>query len=289
MATETKKKPAPRKRKSAAELAAALCAVPSTLRIPLAGRALGDAIFPSMAIQDRFAAATLQAIGDDGSRWVGDRYSMWGVLARTRFVRDQAQRFMQDYPQAHFVNLGCGLSQYFQWLDNGQTRMTDADLPEVVAVREQLLPPLNARHRVLTVDLTASNWWEGLQLGGRDASFPLFLIMEGVSMYLEQEQIHALLHTVGEMAPTGSVMVLDAFCCMAKGKAHWHASLHQTGASLHWGVRRQSEFEDVHARLRLTQTHDFMAGYDWMNAMVNMGFSMMTGVPFYALYVLRVL
>mgnify|MGYP000255139869 CR=1 FL=1 len=137
---------------SAAELASAWRAVCSTLRITLAGRALGDALFPSMAINDRFAAATLQAIGDDGTRWVTDRHSMWGVLARTRFFRDQAQSFMRAHPDAHFVNIGCGLSQYFQWLDNGQTRMTDADLLEVVAVRERCGADLGeALHGLLRV------------------------------------------------------------------------------------------------------------------------------------------
>ena len=275
-------KPAP-----AARLAKAWPAVPSTLRISLAGRALGDALFPAMAINDRFAAATLQAIGDDGTRWATDRYSMWGVLARTRFLCDQARGFMQRYPDAHFVNIGCGLSQYFQWLDNGQTRMTDADLPEVIAVREQLLPPLNARHRVLPVDVAQPDWWQQLQLPGRDAR-PLFLMMEGVSMYLALDQIQGVLHTVGEQAPAGSVMVLDAFCYAATGKALWHPSLRQTGASLRWGLRRQSEFEEAHERLHLVQTHDVMAGYDWTCALMGMGFALLTGVPFYALYVLHV-
>ena len=229
----------------------------------------------------------MQAIGDDGTRWVTDRHSMWGVLARTRFFRDQAQSFMRAHPDAHFVNIGCGLSQYFQWLDNGQTRMTDADLLEVVAVREQLLPPLNARHRVLAVDVTRPDWWEQLQLshGGEQ---PLFLMMEGVSMYLDADQMRSVLRVVGEQAPEGSFMVLDAFCMAATGNAIWHPSLRQTGASLRWGLKRLSEFREAHERLHLVQTHDIMAGYGVPNALVSMGFTLLTGVPFYAAYVLRV-
>ena len=44
-----------------AAAADALEAIPSTLRIPLAGRALGDRMFPQMAVHDRYAAATLAA------------------------------------------------------------------------------------------------------------------------------------------------------------------------------------------------------------------------------------
>lgn len=264
-----------------------LHAVPSTLCIPLAGRALGDRIFPSMAVHDQYAAATLHALGDDGSRWVADRYSVWGVLARTRFVREQAQQFMQQHPKAHFVNIGCGLSQYFQWLDNGQTRMTDADLPEVVALREQLLPPLNARQRTVALDLTDDDWWQRLHLPQRKGQ-PLFLIMEGVSMYLGREQVMAILRTVGANAPPGSVMVLDALSWLAMGDARWHPSLRKTGAHLTWGLKRQGEFGEAHPNLRVAQVCDVMSGYDWANAMCCVGFTMMTGVPFYALYVLQV-
>ena len=69
-----------------------LPSVPFTLRIPLAGRALGDKIFPHMAVNDGFAAPTLAALGDDGRRWVEDLYSVYGVLSRTQYVRRQARR-----------------------------------------------------------------------------------------------------------------------------------------------------------------------------------------------------
>lgn len=49
------------------DAAASLPAVPSTLRIPLAARALGDALFPAVAVGDAQAARLLAALGDDGS------------------------------------------------------------------------------------------------------------------------------------------------------------------------------------------------------------------------------
>ena len=170
---------------------------------------------------------------------------MWGVLARTRYIREQAQRFMRDYPKAHFVNIGCGLSQYFQWLDNGTTRMTDADLPEVVALRDRLLPPLNARQQTVTVDLTMDDWWRQLRLPRRQGR-PLFLLLEGVSMYLSAGQMRNVLETIGAYAPAGSVLVLDAFSVLATGNAFWHPSLRNTAASLKWGLKRPDALEPPH-------------------------------------------
>lgn len=101
--------------------------VEETLRIPLACRAAGDKLFPHMAVQDAEASRLLAALNDDGSRWLKDRGSIYGTLARTRVFTQQAQAFLQQDPLAQVINLGCGLSNYGQWLDNGQMRMRNAD------------------------------------------------------------------------------------------------------------------------------------------------------------------
>ena len=86
---------------------AALSAVPSTLRIPLAARALGDAMFPAVAVGDAHAARMLAAMGDDGQQWLSDRPSVYGVLARTQRFRALARQFLAEHPGGHVVNLGC--------------------------------------------------------------------------------------------------------------------------------------------------------------------------------------
>lgn len=142
----------------------ALSAVPSTLRIPLAARALGGKLFPEMAVDDRYAIEALARMGDDGSQWLSDRKSIYGTLARTRRFRDQARDFVARHPDAQVVNLGCGLSDYLQWIDNDQVRMLDVDLSEVMAIRREILPPRHERHVLAELDLTAPDWWERLGL-----------------------------------------------------------------------------------------------------------------------------
>lgn len=91
-----------------------LSAVPSTLRIPLAARALGGMLFPEMAVDDRYAADALARMGDDGQQWLRDHQSVYGTLGRTHRFRDQAREFVARHPEAYVFNLGCGLSDYLQ-------------------------------------------------------------------------------------------------------------------------------------------------------------------------------
>ena len=272
---------------AATEAAAKLAAVPSTLRIPLAARAHGDALFPQVAVDDADAARILAAIGDDGSAWLPDRATVYGVLARTRRFRELAQAFLAGQPDGHVANLGCGLSNYRQWLDNGRMRMTDADLPEVLAIRRRLLPAAGERHEVREIDLSLADWWDRLQLPASRDGAPVFLMSEGVFMYLEPALAHAVLRTFGERAPAGSTLAFDVMCWLAAGRARHHPSVSLTGAEFRWGPRRIAELTEDSPRLQLVDAHTIMDGYGWPYVFIGPAFRAVFGVPFYAVYELR--
>lgn len=263
-----------------------LSAVPSTLRIPLAARALGGRLFPQMAVDDRYAAGALARMGDDGQQWLRDRQSVYGTLGRTRRLRDQAREFVARYPAAHVCNLGCGLSDYLQWLDNGRMRMTDADLPEVMAIRREIQPSRHARHVLTELDLTAADWWERLGLpASRDAA-PVLLMCEGVFMYLEPATVNRLLATFGERAPAGSRFAFDVMCWLVVGRARHHSSVKHTDAEFHWGPRKLAELTAPHPRLALQAVEQVMGGYSLFYRVLQPVFKAAMGVPFYAVYTL---
>lgn len=133
--------------------AVAAHATSDTLRISLAVRALGDELFPDVAVSDACARDTLARLGDDGRLWLKHLPTVYGILARTCVFRALAQGSLRAYTSGHIVNLGCGFSHYFQWLDNGQTPMTDADLPVVVALHRKLLGRSAERHSLIDLDL----------------------------------------------------------------------------------------------------------------------------------------
>ena len=89
-----------------------LSAVPSTLRIPLAARASGDAMFPQVAVRDAYAAGILEQIRDDGHALPEDRATIYSILSRTRRFRSLAQDFLKQHPGGRVVNMGCGLRHH---------------------------------------------------------------------------------------------------------------------------------------------------------------------------------
>jgi O-methyltransferase involved in polyketide biosynthesis len=261
----------------------ALGEISSTLLIPLAARAFGDAMFPKHALGDALATQTAEQLGMDLQHFLRDPASVFGVLARTALLRQCGRDFFRLHPRATGANLGCGLSHYFQWLDNGRNHWLDADCPEVVALRNRLLPSHSARLTYASVDLRDSRWWEQLGLAKSRRHTPLFLVCEGVLMYLEPEHVHALLRVFGERAPAGSELVFDVTGWMATGWARLHPSVRHTGAQFRWGLRSMGELTAVHPRLRLLAEYPVMEGYGYPYSVLWPMLRAMYGVPLYGM------
>jgi len=238
--------------------------VQQTLLIPLVARALGGALYPGHACGDMQASRLLQTLDIDSQTYLADRATVLNVLWRTRLIRDLAQDFFAAHPDAWGLNLGCGLSHYFQWLDNGSNTWVDADLPEVMALRKKLLPVQMPRLRAATVDLQTADWWQRLRLPKRALVQPLFVLCEGVLMYFQPDEVRAVLQQFADVAPSGSVLVLDTMARCAVGQARWHPSVGHTQAQFHWGIGQMQELTACHPRLQLRQSHSVAPSHGWM-------------------------
>ena len=265
-----------------------LDAVPFTLLIPLAARAFGDAMFPAKAIHDVYAAEALRSLDTDVSLFLDDRISVYGVLSRTRIFCDLARHFFSRFPDALGVNLGCGLSHYFQWLDQHTNHWLDADLPQVMALRKQLLPAGGKRLRYAEVDISQPGWWDRLKLPRQRDGVPVLLICEGVLMYLEPAQVQSVLREFGENAPVGSELLCDTLCWMAVGCAALHPSVRHTQAQFRWGPRRLADFTAPHPRLVVRSEHAVTEGYDFSLSLIEASFRALYGVQMYGITRLEV-
>lgn len=265
-----------------------LDAVPSTLVIPLAARAAGGSFFPSLACSDADAARLLRSLGVDVDAYLADRPTVLNVLWRTRHIQRAGQAFFARHPKAWGINLGCGLSNYFQWLDNGQNHWVDADLPEVIALRLALDPPCSPRLRSVALDLTHPDWWQALQLPPEAMEHPLFVVCEGVLMYLQPAQAQQVLADFASHAPAGSRLLIDTLHQCAVGRARWHSSVGRTGAEFHWGIQHPDELCSSHPRLRLAHLHSVSECYGWWGRTSDALWRPWLGAPLYGLAELAV-
>ncbi len=101
------------------------------------------------------------------------------------------------------VNLGCGLDSTGRACDNGSCKIYNLDFPDVIAVRNQLLPA-GEREENIPCDLNDTAWFAKI-----DASGGAMFFASGVFYYFLTEQVRALVQEMADAFP-GGVLVFDA-------------------------------------------------------------------------------
>lgn len=243
---------------------------------PLQARVLGDRLFPRWVVGDAHAARLLQLAGTPPTP--PSRSAVFHVLARTHALRGAAQRFFERHPRSVGVALGAGLSHPFQWLDQGSNRWIDVDLPEVCRLRQHWLPADGTRRINAQADLAAAGWWPQLDLPTGQRAAPVLLLAEGLLQRLDTAVALRLLWNVGQYAPPGSKLLLDAPAWPLAGRSG------ATGFAL----RRVGELAAAHPRLRLDAVHPTLGLRSPLHRLASPLLQVLFGVPMTAVYELGV-
>jgi hypothetical protein len=149
--------------------------------------------------------------------------------------------WLAQHPDGLIVSLGEGLETQSRRVDNGRMRWLSVDLPAAIRLREQFLPATD-RFLHLAVSALDPAWMDGV-----DPSDGVFIVAQGLLMYLQPEQVRGLLCAVADRFP-GAGMVFDAV-------PRWFSQLtlmglHQTPhyrlPPMPWGIDR----DDIAPTLR---------------------------------------
>ena len=109
-----------------------------------------------------------------------------GGIRQYNFVCE-INEYLKEHPRACIVNLGCGLDTTFYQVDNGQTKGYNVDFPDVIAIRNELLPP-KERETNIVGDLTDKSWYEKIDFKEEDGAV---FIAGGVFCYLTYDNVKA--------------------------------------------------------------------------------------------------
>ena len=119
--------------------------VQETLVIPLYGRKMCAERYPGL-YRDRTAAQLIERIDYDFSaleKRSGSLMQRFGFLEAAMRQNDLAfevRACLKEHPRAAVVNLGCGLDNTGRCCNNGSCKLSNLDFPDVIRVRDALLP-----------------------------------------------------------------------------------------------------------------------------------------------------
>jgi O-methyltransferase involved in polyketide biosynthesis len=228
-----------------------LGSVQKTLFLPLWGRAC-ETQKPDPLLVDRKALEIIQRVDFDFSTLTQNiqTLSQIGWIMRSISVDQVVTGFLEKYPRATIVDIGCGLDTTFNRVDNGLLSWYDLDLPDVIELRRKLIPE-SERCKYIIASFLEDSWIDEIII--RDN---VLFIAAGVFYYFEEEEIKGFLKKLADKLP-GSEILFDA-CSpygvkMANKLVIENAGLDER-SYLKWGLKHTQDILTWDERFRILKT-----------------------------------
>lgn len=179
--------------------------VQETLIIPLYGRKMCTEQFPNL-FQDLKAVELINRLDYDFSdmekkqKSLAYRFGALEVAMRETDLSLEVKDYLKVHPSAAVVNLGCGLDQTAENLDNGICRIYNIDLPDIIEAREKLIDKAD-RVENIACDLNDISWFDRI-----DSSNGVCFMAAGVFYYFLSEQIRVLFKAMQIRFPGGRIV-----------------------------------------------------------------------------------
>jgi len=171
--------------------------------------------------------------------------SLW-FAARARQFDDKLRAYISAHPRASVVNLGAGLDTAFYRVDNGSIKWYDLDLPNVIALREQLLSEAD-RIQHIAKSLFDMSWCADID----SINNGIFILASGVLVFFEEAQIKHFLSSLADALP-GAQLACDANSKL--GASIINRSLQNigmTGVAVTWKLEDARVITQWDSRLKL--------------------------------------
>ena len=235
--------------------------VQETLIIPLYGRKVCSDHFPHLFSDpeaERVCAMLDYDFAEKGKKMetMAGLFGALEVAQRQYDIGCEVKDYLKAYPRAAVVNLGCGLDDTFRKCDNGLCRGCNIDMPDVIAIRNDLLPA-GEREKNLGCDLNDFAWMDEI-----DAMEGAVFYATGVFYYFRTEDVKKLFRQMAKRFP-GAVLAFDA-CNKRGAKLMTKTWLKEAGIAnvdAYFSLDDAAELREWSRDFAAVTTRSYMRGY----------------------------
>ena len=234
--------------------------VQETLIIPLYSRKICSSLYPNI-YYDKIAVDLINQIDYDfseiekKSKSLMQRFGALEVAARQSDIVYEVCEYLKEHPFASVVNLGCGLDNTGRNCDNGKCKIYNLDFPDVIKVRNELLPP-GEREENIACNLNDVEWFDKI-----DNSNGVIFFASGVFYYFLNDEVKNLIVKMANYF-NDSVLVFDAAGKMTvKLISLWLNSLKVKEVGTYFSVSNLDEISSWSNNIEVT-SKGYMLGYN---------------------------
>ncbi len=158
--------------------------VQETLLLPLWGRAY-ETKQEKPRLVDKKAVEIMEKVDYDFSTvYETQAMSQHGWVARSLHTDALARAFIEKYPNATIVNLGCGMDTTFSRIDNGKITFYELDFPDVIELRKHFYKDSDRHISIASSFHDTEKWFNKIKVVDG-----LLFLAGGVLYYSSEEEV----------------------------------------------------------------------------------------------------
>lgn len=225
--------------------------VNKTLFIPLYGKAQiskkGIILIDSKA-EEIWSKEGFPIKGKSKSKWL-----CYNMAMRARVFDDWVRRMIDEHPQATVIHIGCGLDSRCLRVKAAENIWIDCDFPDVIDVRKKYY---NETDYYSMKNVDASNHEDLYSLPEATCAI---VVLEGISMYLTNNQMKQLFSILGEKYKDVHIL-LDVYTEFGVKASKYKNPVNDVGVTRLYGIDSVSSLLEE-TKISLEAEHSFTPDY----------------------------
>ncbi len=201
--------------------------VNKTLFIPLYGKALVSKkriIITDKKAEQIWEKEAFPIKGKSKSKWLAYYMAM-----RARIFDDWTDKMLQQCPDSLILHIGCGLDSRHERVDGSYAEWIDADFMDVISVRKKYFQESSIYH-MIGMDVSETD-----EINSLPPANCVIVILEGISMYLQNSELKRLLETIQEKYPEVHIL-MDVYTEFAAKASKYKNPVNDVGVTELYGV-----------------------------------------------------
>ena len=222
--------------------------VNKTLYIPLYGKALVSR--RGILLKDRKAEMIWEKEGFPLKGKAASKWLAFSMAMRAKVFDYWTEKMVREYPDAVVLHMGCGLDSRCERVEQKPRCWYDLDFPEVIEVRKNWFAE-SARYQMLPGNVLDLGWKEAIPAGDTAV-----VILEGITMYLEPEELTDLLKELKGHFKQVKIL-MDCYSTFAAKASRYKNPINSVGVTQTYGLDDPAALAEK-AGFRYLKEHNMM-------------------------------
>lgn len=217
-----------------------------TLFIPLLGKAIMSK--QGLFLKDIKAEEIISKMDYDFKSLKQSKWLSMYMSLRALLIDELCNKYISKHPNLTVIHLGCGLDSRCIRVNNNYNIWYDVDYENVINLRKEFYET-NSKYKMLGSSVLDYNWLNKINNFNE-----VLIIAEGLTMYLEKEEIQELLNQINKKFKN-VYLIFDAYTNKGVKASKIKNPVNKMNAKIKYGFDSTHEFLSLNSNLNHVKTH----------------------------------